>query len=145
MINETLNRTFLQEIPNSRGFKIAASNISSQPVHSDELRVYMNTKSIDILAINEIRLDETIFDWEVSIPPYTLDRKDRNRHGGGVALYIGTIINYKLICELLVDQLEWLYIKVTKSKTNLLLLLPAIALLPPPQLLLQTSNLLFKY
>ena len=65
MINETVNRTLLQEIPNSRGFKIAALNISSQPVHSDELRVYMNTKSIDILAINEIRFDESIFDWEI--------------------------------------------------------------------------------
>ena len=118
MINKTVNRTLLQEISNSRRFKIAALNISSQHVHSDELRVYVNTKSIDILAINEIRLDETIFDWEISIPAYTLDRKDRNRHGGDVALYIRTIINYELICELVVDQLEWLCIKVTKPKTN---------------------------
>ena len=118
MINETVNRTLLQEIPNSRGFKIAALNISSPPVHSDELRVYMNTKSIDILAINEIGLDETIFDWEISIPAYTLDRKDRNRHVGDVAFYIRTIINYELICELVVDQLEWNCIKVINPKTN---------------------------
>ena len=59
----------------------------------------MNTKSIDILEINEIRLDETIFDWEISIPAYTLDRKDRYRHGGNVLLYTRTIINYKLIFE----------------------------------------------
>ena len=118
MINETLKRTFLQEIPNSRRVKIAALNISRQPVHSDKLRVYMNTKSIDFLAINKICLDETIFNWEISIPAYTLDRKDRNMHSGGVALYIRTTINYKLICELVVDQLEWLCIKVTKPKTN---------------------------
>ena len=118
MINETLNRTFLQEIPNSRRVKIAALNISSQPVHSDKLRVYMNTKSIDFLAINEICLDETIFNWEISIPAYTLDRKDRNMHSGGVAIYIRTTINYKLICELVVGQLEWLCIKVTKPKTK---------------------------
>ena len=62
MINEIVNRTLLQEIPNSRGFKIAALNIRSQSVHSDELRVDMNTKSIDILAINEIRLHEIVFD-----------------------------------------------------------------------------------
>ena len=118
MINETMNRTLLQEIPNSRGFKIVALDISSLPAHTDELRVYMNTKSIDILAINGIRLDETIFDWEISIPVYTLDRKDGNRHSGGVALYIRTIINYKLICVLVVDQLEWLCIEVTKPKTK---------------------------
>ena len=99
-----MNRTLFQEIPNSRRFKIAALNISSLPVHSDELRVYMNTKSIDILAINEIGLDETIFDWEISIPAYTLDRKDRNRHGGSVALYIRTIINYELFVSLLLTN-----------------------------------------
>ena len=35
-----------------------------------------------------------------------------------MALYIRTIINYELICELVVDQLEWLCIKVTKPKTK---------------------------
>ena len=59
MINETLNKTLLQEISNSRRFKITALNINSLPVYCDELRVYMNTKRIDILAINEIRSDET--------------------------------------------------------------------------------------
>ena len=113
-----MKRTLLQEIPNSRGFRIAALNISSLPVRSDELRVYMNTKRTDILAINEIRLHETIFDWEISVPAYTLDRKDRNRHGRNMALYIRTIIDYELICELVVDQLEWPCIKVTKPETK---------------------------
>ena len=35
-----------------------------------------------------------------------------------MALYIRTIINYELICELVVDQLEWLCIKATKPKTK---------------------------
>ena len=58
------------------------------------------------------------FDWQISIPGYTLEKKDSNRHGGGVALYFRTTINYELICVLVVDQLEWLCIKVTKSKTK---------------------------
>ena len=33
-------------------------------------------------------------------------------------LYIRTTINYEPICELAVDQLEWLCIKVTKLKTK---------------------------
>ena len=36
MINETVNKTLLQEIPSSTGFKIAALNITSQPVHSEK-------------------------------------------------------------------------------------------------------------
>ena len=42
----------------------------------------MLPKTIDILAINETRLVSSILNGEVSIPGYTLERKDRNRSGG---------------------------------------------------------------
>ena len=48
----------------------------------------MNSKCIDILAVNETRLDDTISGREVTVPGYVLEREDRNRDGGGVALYI---------------------------------------------------------
>ena len=54
----------------------------------------MNSKCIDILAVNETRLDHTIYSGEVTVSGYVLERKDRNRDGGGVALYIRNTINY---------------------------------------------------
>ena len=42
----------LSELSKHRGFKIAALNITSIPGHIDELRIYMNSKCIDILAVN---------------------------------------------------------------------------------------------
>ena len=54
----------------------------------------MLPKTVDILAINETRLDSSIQNGEVSIPGYTLERKDRHRNGGGVALYTRNSINY---------------------------------------------------
>ena len=60
----------------------------------------MLPKTVDILAINETRLDSSIQNGEVSIPGYTLERKDRNRNGGGVALYIRDSINYKRLIDL---------------------------------------------
>ena len=76
---------------------MAALNIVSLQAHIDELRVYMHSKVIDILAINESRLCSSISNGEVSITGYILERNDRNRDGGGVALYIKNTINYELL------------------------------------------------
>ena len=53
----------------------------------------MNLKCTDILAVNETGLDDTISSGEVIVPGYALERNDRNRDGGGVALYIRNTIN----------------------------------------------------
>ena len=87
-------------IPSTRGFKIASINLASLYKHIDQLRIYMLPKTVDILAINETRLDSCILNDEVSIPGYTLERKDGNRFGGGVALYIRDSINYKRLNDL---------------------------------------------
>ena len=77
-----LNADLLSEISKNRGFKLAALNITSIPDHIEELWIYMNSKSIDILAVNETRLDDTISSGEVTVPGYALERNDRNRDGG---------------------------------------------------------------
>ena len=66
-------------IPLTRGFKIACINLVSLYKHIDQLRIYMLPDTVDILAIYETRLDSSILNVEVSIPGYTLERKDRNR------------------------------------------------------------------
>ena len=43
---------------------------------------------LDVLAINESKIDESIFDNEVSMPGCVLCRKDRNRYGRRVLSYI---------------------------------------------------------
>ena len=77
-----LNADLISEISKNRGFKLAALNITSIPGHIEELRIYMNSKCIDILAVNETRLDDTISSGEVTVPGYALERNDRNRDGG---------------------------------------------------------------
>ena len=47
-----------------------------------ELRVYLATNDIDILAINETKLDESIMEGEVNICGYDIVRRDRKRGGG---------------------------------------------------------------
>lgn len=73
-------------IPVTRGFKIASINLASLFKHIDHLRIYILPKKVDILAINETHLDSSIQNGEISIPGYTLERKDRNRCGSGGSL-----------------------------------------------------------
>ena len=55
-------------IPVTRGFKIASINLASLYKNIDQRRIYMLSKTVDILAINETRLDSSIQNGEVSIP-----------------------------------------------------------------------------
>ena len=67
---------------------MASLNINSLLAHIDELRVFMSTSKIDILSVNETKLDLTIDDSELYLPGFEIIRKDRKingRNGGGVA------------------------------------------------------------
>ena len=87
---------------------MASLNITSLPNHIDELRVFLAASTIDILAINETRLDSSIHENEVHIPGYEIVRRDRsfNGGGGGVFFYIRNCINYPIRSDLCIDQLE---------------------------------------
>ena len=73
------------------------------------------------LALNETLLGDSISDNELIIQDYNLIRKDRNRNGGGVAIYIRNSISYDLINSVVLDSLELLLIRVRpKSATPFL-------------------------
>ena len=71
-----------------KGMTIASLNVNSLPLHIDEIRMLVNELGIHIIALNETKLDKSIGDSLVGIEGYTLKRCDRDRHGGGVAIYI---------------------------------------------------------
>ena len=54
----------------------------------DEFRMYSLNHQYDIICVNETWLDNTVNDHEVELDGYDLVLKDRNRHGGGVAMFI---------------------------------------------------------
>jgi exonuclease III len=69
-------------IPKIRGFKIANLNITSLVKHIDELRIHMHEQELDVLGINETRLDSDYPTDLISIDGYTWIAKNRNRSGG---------------------------------------------------------------
>ena len=52
--------------------------------------------------MNENKIDDSISDDDIEIEGYIVNRKDRNRFGGGVAIYIHSTIQFTL-CEDLKD------------------------------------------
>ena len=105
-------------ILSKRGFRKAHLNINSLTKHIDELRILLFDYSIDIISINETKLDDTIKSCEVHIPGYEFIRRDRNRQGGGVDFYIKTSINFVVCSNLNVPNLENLCIEIRKPNSK---------------------------
>ena len=54
----------------------------------DELIALADTNNPDVICIVETWLSVDISDAEIYIPGYTTCRRDRDRHGGGIMLYV---------------------------------------------------------
>ena len=70
-----------------------ALNIFSLMPHLDELRIFPSEQRAHITGITETK---TIDNSHIEIDDYVVERNDRNRHGGDVAMYIHKSVNYKL-------------------------------------------------
>ncbi len=118
------------------------------PKHLDELKLFMKEISFDI---NETRLDYclasfhlckvliyackvlTINDNIIKIPGYDIIRRDRDRNGGGVAIYIRNTINYKKHVEFIPENLEAICLEIQKPKSKPILIVTWCRPPPPPQ------------
>ena len=100
----------------SRGnqLSIVYYNARSLVPKFDELCASIETYKPDIVCIVETWLSKDISDNELGIPGFTLHRKDRHRHGGGVLIYTAESLIVSLLPSSMFDQsLEFLPISVT--------------------------------
>ena len=58
----------LHSIANIKSFKLACININSLYKHIDEIRYILMFSSLEVLAITESKLDNTITEGEIHIP-----------------------------------------------------------------------------
>ena len=80
-----------KKIPN---LKIMSLNIFSLLPHLDELCILVDNDKPHIICKNETKLDNSTDDSLIHINDYIIIRKDRNKHGVGVAIYIRQNIRY---------------------------------------------------
>lgn len=108
----------MRSVANLKGFKIASLNVNSLLKHIDEIRHVLRSTPFDIFAINESKIDESIPDNEISIPGYNLIRKDRNRAGGGVVLYIRDNIPFSDREDLVPSSLEMVCAEINRPHSK---------------------------
>ena len=72
----------------TKGIKYGHPNIHSLVQKIDALRILLKNKPFDVISFNETLCDCTVSDSEISIDGFCIFRRDRNRHGGGVAVYV---------------------------------------------------------
>ena len=86
--------------------------------------MFVLDSKIDVLAINETKIDSSANDNEIYLPGFEVVWKDRSvngRGGGGVCMYLRSNINYQIRDDLCDDQLDVLSSKLSDSTPDLLL------------------------
>ena len=113
--------------PVSNCIRICHANVRSlQPsdrhVKLDEIhKTLCIDEKFDVICITETWLDETITDLDVCLQDYQIFRKDRNRHGGGVAIYAHDSLPVKILPNLDVEEIEGISIEVKlNSKSTII-------------------------
>ena len=101
-----------------RGLHFVHLNIRSLEPKIDELRLLAKNTNAACIMISETHLDNSIFDNEISIDGYVIQRKDRNRYGGGVCAYIRKDIAFNTRPDLSNEDMEGLFIDILLPKTK---------------------------
>ena len=94
-------------VAKSKGLKIANLNVNSLLKHLDEIRLILINNALDILTINESKIDDNISNDDIQINGFNTIRKDRNRFGGGVVLRDS--ISFSDRKDLIPNDLEMVY------------------------------------
>ena len=96
-----------------KGYRLFHVNTCSLLPKIPELRALAERYHIHLMSINETHLDETVNDFELEIPGFVIYRNDRNRHGGGVALYVRDDVKHKPRKDLTIPGLESVWIEMS--------------------------------
>ena len=101
------------------GLKFISMNINSIRGKKLELLAFLDFRQPHVVAIQETKIDSSIATSELfpETCPYSVYRKDRNIHGGGVMLLVHKDISHMPITELENDS-ESIWVKVFANKTS---------------------------
>ncbi len=90
---------------------ILAINDTGPRLHHIEQELTIDNK-YNVLAMTETHLANHISDNDLSINNYQIFRKDRNRHGGGVCIYVENSIAASRLPHLEQDNIDMLWLKL---------------------------------
>jgi len=112
------NTQSLNEVLGRKGLKFAHLNINGISSKLDQIRIILFESNLDILCLNETKIDDNTKDTDINIPGYTLFRKDRNKYGGGVLLYVASRLNSSSVKLAASVNQEILWVKISLPSTR---------------------------
>ena len=116
---------------------IASLNVNGLRRHFDEVQCMLVDLDINILALNETKLDGMYPNELTNIPGYQHVRHDRSCRGGGISIYIRDSINFKLRSDIPAEELELICIEIEPPKSKSFIVL---AWYKPPSDLVSVFN-----
>ena len=102
----------------AKGLHFIGLNIRSLLPKLSELKLLTANISPATICLSETWLDDSVTDNEIALPNYSIVRKDRNRHGGGVCLYIRSDLSFNVRSDLHTSTLEAVWIDLLLPKTK---------------------------
>ena len=111
-----------RHINSIKGIRIAILNIDSILGKLDDLRLFLGNNKLDIVCINETKLGNQICSEEVHIDGFSVTRHDRNRHGGGVAIYVNNELDSTFRKDLEIESVESTFVEISIKGSKSLLI-----------------------
>ena len=105
-------------ITNRKGLEILHLNINGLLHKLNYVKMLADKIKFDVWSLNETKLDGSIGDEDIEIPGYSTYRKDRNKFGGGVLLYVVDSIESYPIIELKHTEFEVVWTKICFKRTK---------------------------
>ena len=105
-------------LASSKGLTLLHINVRSLLPKLTEIRILLRDSNAAFLAVTESWLDKTVGEGEINVDGYNFVWKDRNRHGGGVGIYIREGISFNLRPDLDDPDVECIFIDVMFPKTK---------------------------
>lgn len=99
-------------------------HLNVHSITSDEKlsQISIELGNFDVIGLTETLLDDSISDSQIAIdgflPPF---RKDRNRHGGGVAVYVSDRLVAQRCPDFEDKEIELIWLKLSWAKSNIYL------------------------
>ena len=101
-----------------KGLHFLHLNVRSLVNKISEIRLLASKTRAAVISLSETWLDDSVLDNEISIGDYCLVRRDRNRNGGGVCMFIRSDIPFSHRHDLSSDDLEILCCDILLPKTR---------------------------
>ena len=108
--------------PNINHLKICHVNMNSITSKIDELSIFVDANNIDVLLVSETKLDDSIHPSLYELPDFhTPYLNNRNRDGGGTAIYTRTNLAVKRLKNFELEGEDWVWAKVSVNGKSIII------------------------